>query len=163
MKLIDRTVRVCDLITDFAAKVAVTAMVLLFLLEAARIIFRYLFSLPLNWIPGLVALLTNWAVFLGVGVYLYKNEVLVIDYFYEHHFPSFIKPFIDFLVNLLVVIFSGVAIWYLSKVLQSAHHQSSLSTLKIQYFWFTLPFICGMILAFSGGIKRLLTVRRKSE
>ena len=163
MKLIDRTVRVCDFITDFAAKLAVSSMVLLFLLEAARIIFRYLFSLPLNWIPGVVALLTNWAVFLGVGVYLYKNEVLVIVYFDEHHFPSFIKPYIDFLVNLLVVIFSGVAIWYLYKVLQSAHHQSSLSTLKIQYFWFTLPFIIGMALALLGGIKRLLTVPGNDE
>jgi TRAP-type C4-dicarboxylate transport system permease small subunit len=151
-----RTVtRITDRISEFAFQIAVACLVALFLLDVLRIFSRYFFSIPMNWVPGIVALLANWAVFLGVGVYLYRNEVIVIDYFYEKFIPIRGRKYVDAFVNILVIIFAILVIRFSWGVILAGNHQSSLSTLRINYYWYSLPMLLGMILGLAGGLKRL--------
>ncbi len=147
--------RLTDRISEFAFWIAVFALVALFVLDVLRIFSRYFFAIPMNWVPGIVALLANWAVFLGVGVYLYRNEVIVIDYFYEKFIPVKGRKYVDSFVNILVIIFTLLMIRFTWGVILSGDHQSSLSTLKINYYWYSLPMLFGMILGLAGGLKRL--------
>ncbi len=154
-----RTVtRLTDKIAEFAFRVAVSALVVLFALDVARIFSRYFFAMPMNWVPGIVALMANWAVFLGVGVYLYRNEVIVIDYFYEKFIPVKGRKYVDAFVNILVITFTLLVIRYSWGVILSGNHQSSLSTIKINYYWYSLPILIGMILGLTGALKRLLKI-----
>lgn len=148
--------RITDMLSEAAFRIALAALVGLFVLDVVRIFFRYFLSIPMNWIPGIVALFANWAVFLGVGVYLYRNEVIVIDYFYEKLIPMKGRKYVDAFVNILVVTFTLLVIWYSWGVILAGNHQSSLSTLKISYYWYSLPILIGMILGLAGGLKRLL-------
>ncbi len=156
MSLARTVTRLTDWISEVAFRTAVAALVVLFLLDVVRIFSRYFFSIPMNWVPGVVALLANWAVFLGVGVYLYRNEVIVIDYFYEKFVPVNGRKYVDAFVNILVILFTILMIRYSWGVILSGNHQSSLSTLKINYYWYSLPMLLGMIIGLAGGLKRLL-------
>ncbi|MFP4482788.1 MAG: TRAP transporter small permease [Thermovirgaceae bacterium] len=155
MGIVRSLTRVTDMVTDASFRLAVAALAGLFALDVLRIIFRYFFSIPMNWVPGIVALLANWAVFLGVGVYLYRNEVIVIDYFYEKLVPIRARKYVDSFVDLLVVTFAILMIRYSWGVILSGDHKSSLSTIEISYYWYSLPMMLGMILALTGGFKRL--------
>jgi len=145
-----------DRVSVIALDTSAAALVALFALNVVRIFSRYFFSVPMNWVPGIVALLSNWAVFLGVGVYLYKNEVIVIDYFYEKFIPLKGRKVVDAFVNILVIVFTLLMIRFSWGVILSGVHQAPmLSTLKMNYYWFSFPIVFGMILGLTGALKRL--------
>ncbi len=148
--------RLADIISIIAFKASAAALVALFIIDVLRIFLRFFFSVPMNWVPGIITLFANWAVFLGVGVYLYRNEVIVIDYFYEKFIPLKGKRWIDVLVNVFVIIFAFLMICFSWGVILSGTHQAPMSTLKINYYWFSFPIVIGMSLGLLGALKRLL-------
>jgi len=156
MRIVRNLVRATDIISEAAFRVALMSLVGLFVLDTIRIFFRYFLSMPMNWVPGIVALLGNWVVFLGVGVYLYRNEVIVIDYFYEKFIPVKGRKYVDAFVNLLVITFTLLVIRFSWAAILDGNHQSSLSTLKINYYWYSIPMLLGMLLGLAGSLKRLL-------
>lgn len=148
--------RITDHLARGAFVVAVAALAGVFVLDCFRIVSRYFFGMPQNWVPGMLALLTNWAVFLGVGWYLYVRETIVIDYFYEKWLSPSWRRRVDVLTSLVVVAFAVLAIHYGWNVYLRGDHQSSLSTLPLAYKWYTLPFVLGMLLGLIGTLKFLV-------
>ena len=148
--------KLMDKVVIVAYWMATSALAVLFTRAVIRIFLRFFLSLPMHWIPGVITLFGNWAVFLGVGVYLYRNEDIVIDYFYEKFLPLKGRKYVDFFVSVLLIIFTLVMICFSWDVILSGNHQSSLSTLKIKHFWYSLPILLGMALGLLGVLKRLL-------
>lgn len=135
---------------------AVMLTIIIVLLVCLGIFSRYLFRYPLNWIPGVVTLLTDWAVFLMVGVYIYRNEEVVIKYFYERLLPPKLQRIVLFLVDLIILAFTMIAGWYIWLSTGMGNYLSSISTLPISYNWYTAPFFAAMMLGMIGTLKRLV-------
>ena len=126
------------------------------LLVCMGIFSRYLFRYPLNWVPGVVTLLTDWAVFLMVGVYIYRNQGIIITYFYERVLPPKLQRIVLFLVNLIIFAFTTIAGWHIWMSMGMGNYLSSISTLPISYNWYTAPFFAAMLLGAIGTAKRLV-------
>lgn len=150
--------RFLDTIIDKVYHLTIVTIIFIVLLVCLNIFSRYVLNYPLNWIPGFVTLLSNWAVFLMVGVYMYRRQEIVIPYFYERFFPPRMKKTADIIVILLIIMFTLTAGWNSFKNLQTADYLTSLITIPIHYYWYTMPFFIGMFIGLLGGFKQLLRV-----
>ena len=158
---IDKQNRFCifnitDQISRIALRLAVYALFMIFALESLRIICRYFFNQPLNWVPGIVTLLTAWSVFLGVGYYLYVNDVITIDYFFERWFSLKLQKVLTVCIRMIIVVFTFLGAWYGWQSVLMSNYKSSISVIRMKYYWFTLPLVLGMLLGLLGNIKRLV-------
>lgn len=145
-----------DLISKIVFRFAVFSLFMIFVLESLRIIGRYFFNQPLNWVPGIVTLLTAWSVFLGVGYYLYVNDVITIDYFFERWFPPQFQKVLKVCISMVIVIFTFLGAWYGWQAVLMSNYKSSISVIRMKYYWFTLPLFLGMLLGLLGNLKRLV-------
>jgi len=153
---VEKTVRFLDRVVDLVFHLAVAASILIVLHVCLAIFSRYLFHYPLNWVSGVVSLLTDWAVFLMVGVYIYRNQGITIPFFYERLFPAGMKRVVDFAVTMIVLTFTAVMGWFCWRSIIMIDYNSSLSIIPIKFYWFTAPFLIAMLLGTIGGLKRLL-------
>ena len=144
-----------DKTVDGVFHLAVLASILLFLGVCIAIFSRYVFGYPLNWLPGIVTLLSDWAIFLMVGVYLYRNDDIVIPYFYENVIPEGLKLPVDVFVALAVAGFTTIMVWACWKSMQMGDYLTSITTIPIHYYWFTIPFFIGMVMGMVGVFKRI--------
>jgi len=148
--------QILDKIIGIVFNIDLIASVMIVMLECIGIFSRYLFHFPLNWIPGIVTLLADWIVFLGVGVYFYRNQGIVISYFYEHLFPQKARYIISFLISLVIICFTSIGAWQCWKIVLEGNYLTTISLIPIRYYWYTLPFFIGMLLGLLGSIKRFI-------
>lgn len=149
-------IRMLDKAVQVLFHTAVMLTVIIVLLICLGIFSRYLFHYPLNWVPGVVTLLTDWAIFLMIGVYIYRNQEIVIMYFYERFFPPKLQQIVLFSVDLIILAFTTIACWHIWMSMEMGNYLSSTSTLPISYNWFTAPFLAAMMLGAVGTVKRLV-------
>jgi len=152
-----RIEQILDKIVEIVFGLALTTSTMIVILECIGIFSRYLFRFPLNWVPGIVTLLVNWTVFLSIGVYFYRNQGIVISYFYEHFLPRKIQYIINFLVYLVIICFTFITAWQCWRIILTGDYLTTLSLMPIKYYWYSLPFFIGMSLGLLGSIKRLIS------
>lgn len=156
MNVFHKGIELLDRVVDGVFHLGVVAAILIVLHVCVAIFSRYVLQYPLNWIPGVVILLTDWAVFLIVGVYLYRNQGIIIPYFYERFFSVRMKRVADILSAVLMIVFTSITGWFCWGSMVMGNYLSSLSTIPIEYYWYTVPFFFGMLLGLAGSVKRLL-------
>ncbi len=149
-------IRTMDRLIQVIFHACVVFTIVIVTLICAGVISRFVFRYPLNWVPGIVTLVTDWAIFLMIGVYIYRNQGVVITYFYERFFTSKLQTVILFLVDLIILAFTTITTWYLWKAMEMGHYQSSISTLPISQNWYTAPFFAALLIGAIGTVKRIV-------
>lgn len=148
--------QILDKIIEILFNISLIASVMIVMLECIGIFSRYLFHFPLNWVPGIIALLADWIVFLGVGIYFYRNQGIVISYFYDHLFSQKARYIISFLISLVIICFTFIGTWQCWKIVLESNYFTTLSIIPIKSYWYAIPFFIGMLSGLLGSLKRLI-------
>lgn len=155
MKLSERWTKPLDHFVNAIFHFAVWATIAVVSLVCIGIFSRYVLRYPLNWISGVVTLSVNWAVFLMVGVYIYRNQDIVIPYFFERLFGPRTQQFVRVFITLLIGGFTICMGWYVWQSIKMGDYVASISTFEIKYYWYTVPFFAGMLIGLAGILKRI--------
>jgi TRAP-type C4-dicarboxylate transport system permease small subunit len=125
--------------------------------SSLEIFCRFVLNHSFVWAPGMVILCSNWLIFLGMGVYMHRRQDMEVSYFYRRFF----SPLAQRVTDLAVDAFLAFVLIILSKntiqLTLMERYQSSLISLPIMTYWYTLPLFLGCILALLSRIEGVIS------
>ena len=103
-----------------------------------EIVGRNIFKYSILWANSLVLLLYVWFLFVGISYVYHKKEYISVSYFVKK-LPSSIRTFIKIIVNILIIIFFAIILYYTPKLisLQMQRHV----VLPVYRYMFTIPLV----------------------
>lgn len=152
-KLVTYVAGILDRIFRAASFICLVAMLSLGTLE---IFSRFVLDHSFVWVPGMVILCSNWLIFLGMGVYLYRRQNMEVSYFYNRFFGPRLKRITDTVLELFFMIVLVIFMKNTFLVILMERYQSSLINIPINAYWYTLPLLLGCFLAALSRVERLV-------
>ena len=145
-------------LTDYTLKIAIIALIFLFVAQFVIVIMRFIFSTGLLWLQDSLFFAFAIAILWSLAYFYQDHLRLRIDVFYQYY-PPIIRQYVDFMTQLLIMIpFSLLLLWacydftYQSIIIgesSSVHGGVSfIYILKLLLFIFPLQLLlsCGYVL-----------------
>jgi len=100
-----------NLVEYLAEKIITLQMMIMAGIVFMDVMSRFIFNYSLAWAAELARFLLIWVVFIGASLALKKGELVAIM-FIAANVPSYMKTFLEHLIQVLIFIFLGLAIWH---------------------------------------------------
>ena len=115
MKTFSKAVAAFDSTSNFveylAEKVITFQMIIMSGIVFIDVMSRFILNYSLAWAAELARFLLIWVVFIGASLALKKGELVAIV-FVAAKVPSYMKTFLELLIQVLIFIFLGLAVWH---------------------------------------------------
>jgi TRAP-type C4-dicarboxylate transport system permease small subunit len=128
-------------------------------LQIAQVIFRYVLNNPVAWVDELSRYVFIWMIMIGAGMGMAKSAHFNID-FIKDAMPRAVRKFFVLIAQGTVIVFSGVVIFYGSRLLGSVSNQIT-PALSLP---FSLPYAAvptgAALILYHALMKMLLQLRK---
>jgi TRAP-type C4-dicarboxylate transport system permease small subunit len=115
-----------------------------------EVLARYVLHLSLSWPEEVARFSFIWTSLLGASIAMERKKLHDIDIVFEY-LPDGMKPFIAFLVHLLVIGILFVFVLYGAKLTALVHLQvSPAMEIRMSYVYSAIPFASGLMLISQG-------------
>lgn len=137
---------IANVLDVWVAYICATFLGLMTLLVLTGVLFRYVFQSPIGWTEEISRYLMIWAASLAISIGIRENEHIGITVLVDSIRNRVIKGILVTLIDLFVLGFIAVMIWYSIPMLQESQYQFAQS-FRASMFWPSLSIPVAMGLA----------------
>lgn len=155
--------RMSDLIEKIGKWFVLTATVLMTMITTIEVFRRYFFGLSYKWSEELVRFLLVWVTFVGGSIMLKRGELVYLDLIQERFLSNY-KEKVNKLLNILVIVFSSIVLYYSYKYTFSPSvvmQKSPGLNISMSYIYLSIPL--GLLLIILFSVNNLLNNVGKVE
>ena len=134
----DAVTRISDILDRYVAYVCATLLGLMTVSVLVGVLFRYVFRSPLGWTEEISRYLMIWAAALAVSIGVKRNEHIGITVLIDSISNRTVKIVLLVIIDLLVLGFLTVMVWYSIHMVSEARYQMSQSFRRVSMFLPTL-------------------------
>ena len=138
--------RCSDILDRYVAYACAVLLGIMTVSVLTGVLFRYVFRSPIGWTEELSRYLMIWAATLAISIGVKRNEHIGITVLIDSIKPRAIKIVLLVIIDLLVLVFLVVMVWYSIHMVSEARYQVAQS-FQISMFIPTLSIPVAMILA----------------
>jgi len=128
-----------------------------------QVVTRYVFNDPFSWSEEMARYIQVWMILLASSICIRKNSHLSVDYTI-HSLPFKYKKILKIVVNLLIMFFLFIMIFYGWKIVivLFGHQTSAAMRIPMYLIYLALP-ICGLLMLLENLISLLKLIGLKND